>query len=301
MVWNPEIPTQFLVANDDDQNPSFNIWDLRNPDYPVATYQDIHYNGILSVSWCWSDPNLLVSSAKDFRTVVLNSKTGERILEFPTQQAFKKINWSRPLKGKIAAMDTEGNSSILSFHPEGLLTAPSRPFATPTPSTSTNTLYAPKWLHPRCGARFGFGNKLVTFSGNLIKVHHRPVQPQLAQRVQNLDEQLEGLDLVQVIEEREAQKNEIDRVEFTVMKCIHKGKYDDLLKLFGLDKTKIVGEVEKYLGKRLLKQEQTQPTNTIVQATPPPKQDFIPMTAESAADFFSELGSRSQAGATQSN
>lgn len=37
MVWNPQIPTQFLVANDDD-NPSLNIWDLRNPDYPVATY-----------------------------------------------------------------------------------------------------------------------------------------------------------------------------------------------------------------------------------------------------------------------
>ena len=31
IVWNPEIPTQFLVANDDDQNPSFNVWDLRNP------------------------------------------------------------------------------------------------------------------------------------------------------------------------------------------------------------------------------------------------------------------------------
>lgn len=38
LVWNPEIPTQFLIANDDDQNPSFNIWDLRNPDYPVATF-----------------------------------------------------------------------------------------------------------------------------------------------------------------------------------------------------------------------------------------------------------------------
>lgn len=84
MVWNPEIPTQFLVVNDDDQNPSMNIWDLRNPDYPVATYQDLHYNGILSVAWSQSDPNLIISSSKDYRTVVVNSKTGEKILEFPT-------------------------------------------------------------------------------------------------------------------------------------------------------------------------------------------------------------------------
>lgn len=38
IIWNPTIPTQFVVANDDDSNPSFNIWDLRNPQYPVATF-----------------------------------------------------------------------------------------------------------------------------------------------------------------------------------------------------------------------------------------------------------------------
>ena len=84
IVWNPEIPTQFLVANDDDQNPSFNVWDLRNPQYQVATFADLHYNGILSVAWSASDPALLVSSAKDYRTIIANSKTGERLLEFPT-------------------------------------------------------------------------------------------------------------------------------------------------------------------------------------------------------------------------
>jgi WD40 repeat protein len=42
IIWNPLVPTQFVVANDDDQNPSFNIWDLRNPQYPVATFQNLH-------------------------------------------------------------------------------------------------------------------------------------------------------------------------------------------------------------------------------------------------------------------
>jgi len=77
LMWNPEIPTQFVVANDDDKNPSINIWDLRNPDYPVATFNDIHYSGILSFNWCLSDPSLVVSSGKDNRTVVTNFKTGE--------------------------------------------------------------------------------------------------------------------------------------------------------------------------------------------------------------------------------
>ena len=63
----------------------------------------------------------MVSSAKDFRTVVVNYRTGESILEIPASKAFKKVQWSTPLKGKIVGMDAEGNTSLLSFMPEGLL------------------------------------------------------------------------------------------------------------------------------------------------------------------------------------
>lgn len=43
------------------------------------------------------------------------------------------------------------------------------------------------------------------------------------------------------------------------MRCIHTKSYDQLYKLFGFDNNKIVKEVEKYLGKKLLKPEQPQP------------------------------------------
>lgn len=118
MMWNPEVPLQFVVANDDDFNPSFNIWDLRNPAYPVATFQNMHQKGILSVSWCLADPSLVVSSGKDSRAVVTNFKTGESILEFPTQASYQKIVWSQKLQGKIAALDSEGNTDILSLNPQ---------------------------------------------------------------------------------------------------------------------------------------------------------------------------------------
>jgi protein transport protein SEC31 len=132
MMWNPEVPTQFVVANDDDKSPSINIWDLRNPDYPVATYSDIHYNGVLSVSWCLADSNLVVSSGKDNRTVVTNFKTGEQVLEFPTEnKQYTRVKWSDHLHGKVCAMTSDGSTSVLSFEPEGLFSNPDRKYATP--------------------------------------------------------------------------------------------------------------------------------------------------------------------------
>jgi len=196
MMWNPEIPTQFVVANDDDKNPSINIWDLRNPDYPVATFNDIHYSGILSFSWCLSDPSLVVSSGKDSRTVVTNFKTGEQVLEFPTKTNFNKVKWSNYNHGKICAMNDQGESSVLSFEPEGLYSNPGRTFATPNISQSTNAPYMPKWVQPRCGARFGFGNKLVTFNQKakgLVHVHHCGTNAGLANSVEEFDKQLDKI------------------------------------------------------------------------------------------------------------
>lgn len=47
--------------------------------------------------------------------------------------------------------------------------------------------------------------------------------------------------------------NEIDKMEFTVISSLFKNNYNDLFKLFGFDKNKIIYEVEKYLGRKLNK------------------------------------------------
>jgi len=129
-------------------------------------------------------------------------------------------------------------------------------------SASTNQAYAPQWAYPRCGVRFGFGNRLVSFGGgSLIKVHHKQVQPSLAQRIYEFDQALETVDIAQILDQKIAQaQNDFDKMEFTVMKCIHKTQYGELLRMFGFDKKRTLQEVERYLGRKLARpnQEQTQ-------------------------------------------
>ena len=66
-------------------------------------------------------------------------------------------------------------------------------FVRPTVSQITGKAYAPKWLHPKCGARFGFGGKLVTFQSNCIKLHTQVVAPSetvMIKLVQDFDKEL---------------------------------------------------------------------------------------------------------------
>jgi hypothetical protein len=69
-----------------------------------------------------------------------------------------------PLKGKICGMDTDGSASILSIHPEGLAEDNKKTFASPIINPNSSA-YVPNYLVPKCGVRFGFGNKLLTFGG----------------------------------------------------------------------------------------------------------------------------------------
>jgi len=183
LLWNPDIPTQFVVANDDDANPFFNIWDLRNPSYPVATFQDIHEAGIKSVAWCPNDSSLVVSSDKNNNTVVTNFKTGERCLKFNTDESYDKLCWSSQMPDKIAGYNFETEkTSILSFTPQqtqfdeedetdGIAAIESGcEVANPEVSPTTGAPYAPKWLHPKSGVRFGFGGMMVSFHGKCLKV-----------------------------------------------------------------------------------------------------------------------------------
>lgn len=60
-----------------------------------------------------------MSSGRDNRTVVTNFKTREMVLEFPnTETCYDAVVWSQHLNGKIAALDNEGNTDVLSFQPQ---------------------------------------------------------------------------------------------------------------------------------------------------------------------------------------
>jgi protein transport protein SEC31 len=68
--------TRLITASEDDSQPVIMLWDLRNARAPERILQG-HERGVLSVSWCPQDPELLISCGKDNRTLVWNPSSGE--------------------------------------------------------------------------------------------------------------------------------------------------------------------------------------------------------------------------------
>mmetsp|Transcript_17174 Transcript_17174/g.36925 ORF Transcript_17174/g.36925 Transcript_17174/m.36925 type:complete len:1182 (+) Transcript_17174:168-3713(+) len=251
--WNPEKPTQLLVAYDDDRQPSMQMWDLRNVKYPFKETQG-HTKGILSVAWCASDPNLILSCGKDNRIVCwFNSSAGmELFCELHTPNTNFEVAWAPHKPSVIAASSLGGGVSLHSVQ---------------TQQTS-GMKYCPSWYRKPCGVACGFGGKMLAFGRSTASASitgekvpetsfcHSLVVPNEPEIVATAD-MFESWRSEKRLQEFCSQKVNISsgQADEGLMWNLLGLQFDDqgrtrLPALLGFDQERIEQEAERYLGKK---------------------------------------------------
>ena len=175
IAWDPNNSTKLLTASPDDSDPVICLWDLRNSNAAEKKLQG-HEQGVLSLSWCQQDSDLLLSGAKDNKAILWNPQTGEKYGDFPevTSWIFStRFNPHNPnllasaaLDGKITVQTLQNTNPSTSqvaaqsnLDDEDFFTSAQ----TQPQDASFSLTKAPKWMERPIGASFGFGGKLVAF------------------------------------------------------------------------------------------------------------------------------------------
>lgn len=184
IAWDPHNSTKLLTATPDDNAPIILLWDLRNSNAPERTLQG-HEQGVLSLSWCEQDADLLLSCGKDNRTLVWNPQTGERYGEFPevTNWTFlTRFNPHNPSLSATASFDGKiAIQTLQNTNPSTAQTAAQNSLDGEDFFTSAQTQpqgasfslpKAPAWLRRPIGASFGFGGKVIVFKKNSTAAGH---------------------------------------------------------------------------------------------------------------------------------
>ena len=191
VAWHPEVATQMCIASEDDKSPVIQIWDLRLASSPLRVLER-HTRGVLGISWCERDSDLLLSCGKDNQIYCWNPNSnvpgGEVVGELSSSNdgcwSFD-ISWCPRNPAIIATSSFDGKVSVYSLLGGQQQNQPTKtsaaiadsfpgmetmqPLSQPVPSNTSSVSTAnqlkipPKWLKKPCGARFGFGGKLVTF------------------------------------------------------------------------------------------------------------------------------------------
>ncbi|KAF1360016.1 WD40 repeat-like protein [Lizonia empirigonia] len=262
--WDPEVPTRLVTAIPTDQNPLVLVWDLRNTNAPEKTLQ-AHDQGVLSLSWCTQDSDILLSCGKDNRTIAWNPHSGEQLGEFPvvTNWTFQtRFNPSNP--NLLATASFDGKIAIQTLQNTGATTEQSKAAAqapegedffsqthVEPQGASFSLKTPPKWLKRRAGVAFGFGGKLVRFgihdSKSKITISTFAVDSQIGDASEQFDKALEKGDLTAICEDKIAKAaTEEEKADWTVIETLtSESPRSKLVEYLGFADTKVEEPVEE--------------------------------------------------------
>ncbi|KAK9471062.1 uncharacterized protein V1510DRAFT_219806 [Dipodascopsis tothii] len=270
VVWHPENSTKLITASEDDMSPVILMWDLRNANAPEKILTG-HEKGVLSLSWCSMDSDLLLSCGKDNRNLLWNPQSGELLGEYPisTNWVFEtRFNPRNPDIFATASFD--GKITVQSLQNSQKETkAASKPipegndFWNPTsyidPQQPTFSLkQPPKWLKRPVGASFGFGGKLVSFTTEKgqpagapvkseIKIQKTVVEPTMVAETEKFEELLKSADYSSVIKAKlESSTDPCDAYDWKVLlSLLEEPSKSKLIESLGYSENEISSALKK--------------------------------------------------------
>ncbi|KAF8631103.1 hypothetical protein AX17_005148 [Amanita inopinata Kibby_2008] len=266
IAWHPDNATRVVTASEDDTSPIIMVWDLRNARAPEKILTG-HEKGVLSLSWCKKDADLLLSCGKDNRALCWNPQTSEIIGELPSANNWAfQVGWCPRNPDLLATAFFDGTIGIHSLQSTnepsiaGRAAVPqangddifdSANIARVSQSGTFSLKQPPKWLRCPASCSFGFGGKLVTVS-NLASaqgknqssvVHIRKVttEQQLIERAAKLQNAVESDSLQTFAEGRtEAAASEGWKALLSLFKA---NSRDELVTLLGFSKEDVAARV----------------------------------------------------------
>jgi protein transport protein SEC31 len=236
--WDPDVPTRLVTAIPTDQNPLVLVWDLRNTNAPEKTLQ-AHDQGVLSLSWCAQDSDILLSCGKDNRTIAWNPHSGEQLGEFPvvTNWTFQtRFHPSNPnllatasFDGKIAVQTLQNTGATADQNKAAKQAPEGEDFFAQTHAEPQGASFSlktpPKWLKRRAGVAFGFGGKLVRFgivdSKSKVTISTFAVDSEISQASEDFDKVLETGDLSTICESKISKATtDEEKADWTVIETL---------------------------------------------------------------------------------
>ncbi|EJD05585.1 WD40 repeat-like protein [Fomitiporia mediterranea MF3/22] len=272
VAWHPDNATRLVTSSEDDASPVVMVWDLRNARAPEKILTG-HERGILSLSWCREDADLLLSCGKDNRALCWNPQTAEVIGELPYADNWAfQVQWCPRNPDLSATAYFDGTIGIHSIQTTNDSADSQAPVPTPkadgsdvfdvpgfsrTTQPTLSLKQPPKWLRRPVSSSFGYGGKLVSVS-NLPSaqgkhqsgvVHLRKVvtEPDIIARVKELKGAADGQDLSEFAQKKaaDAEARKVhDTASWKALTSLFKtDSREELVTLLGFSKADIAARV----------------------------------------------------------
>ncbi|KAJ7598386.1 hypothetical protein C8J56DRAFT_1157604 [Mycena floridula] len=276
IAWHPDNATRLVTASEDDSSPIIMMWDLRNSRAPEKILTG-HEKGVLSLSWCKQDADLLLSCGKDNRALCWNPQTSEVIGELPSADNWAfQVDWCPRNPDLLATAFFDGTIGIHSIQTTNEATtdtsesAPSAdgadifnvPGFTRSSQGTLSLKQPPKWLRRPISSSFGFGGKLISVSNlpsaqgknqsSVVHVRKVVTEDEFVERASKLQAAIDGDSLKAFAEEKSAAGTGGSKgiESWKALRSVFQAdSRDELVTLLGFSKAEIATKVAEAVEK----------------------------------------------------
>lgn len=230
-----------------------------------------HDKGILSLSWCAQDSDLLLSCGKDNRTICWNPQSCEIVGELPSSD-----NWSfqtawcprnpdliatASFDGKIGIHSLQNTHDTGSTNKNDVTKSSSNPDdifgSQPGEESSSATVLSlkqtPKWLRPPVSVSFGFGGQLASVNGGVVSLQSVVTEQDVIERAKTLASAIGSQEELGSFCEDMAKKEGGDASAVAGWKALKSlfttNSRDELVTLLGFSKGEIAQQVSEAIKK----------------------------------------------------
>ncbi|KAH7100125.1 hypothetical protein BKA62DRAFT_640384 [Auriculariales sp. MPI-PUGE-AT-0066] len=291
VCWHPDSPTRLVTSSEDDTSPVIMVWDLRNARAPEKLLEG-HHKGVLSMSWCKQDSDLLLSCGKDNRTLCWNPQTSEIIGELPAADNWAfQVEWCPKNPDLLATAYFDGTIGVHSLQSTnedaaqpGTAAAPrsdgSDVFDVPGYSQKSQAKLSlkqpPKWLRRSTSVAFGYGGQLVTVSNlpgangknqsSVVHLAQVVTEPTIVERAQALLGATTNEGFVELAEKKAAEGAADAESWKALLSLFRTNSREELVTLLGFSKDDIAIRVAAAV-KKLQENQETQESQEAETAT----------------------------------
>ncbi|KAG8898035.1 protein transport protein S31 [Tulasnella sp. 403] len=276
VAWHPDNATRLVTSSEDDSSPIIMVWDLRNARAPEKILSG-HEKGVLSLSWCRQDADLLLSCGKDNRTLCWNPQTSELIGELPPANNWSfQVQWCPRNPDLLATASFDGTVGIHSLQSTNEADTTSKVaapqadgadvfstgnFGIAAAQATLSLKQPPKWLRRPTSASFGFAGQLATVSNlpsaqgghQSATVHLRTVstEPTIIDRAKKLQEAADGQKLSEFAQDKSTASSQESALEGwkALLSLFQANTRDELVTLLGFSKEEIAAHVAEAIKK----------------------------------------------------
>jgi protein transport protein SEC31 len=232
-----------------------------------------HDKGILSLSWCAQDSDLLLSCGKDNRTICWNPQSCEIVGELPSSDNWSfQTAWCPRNPDLIATASFDGKIGIHSLqnthenHNEAGRSANktntsnnpddifgSQPGEESSSATVLSLKQPPKWLRPPVSVAFGFGGQLASVNGGVVSLQSVVTEQDVIERAKTLAGAIDSQEELGSFCEDMAKKEGGDASAVAGWKALKSlfttNSRDELVTLLGFSKGEIAHQVSEAIKK----------------------------------------------------